>query len=748
MEKKKKQNIDNESSESSEESSNDESDDDNMDVDNTSSEDQESENDESGNDSEELGESESGSDVDYDEEDALLSGEEGGRGDDEDQLLSEKERLEKTSQKELREITRKSSKKEHQLVEQIVANSSFEKLKLSRPLVRAATDMGFTKPTPIQMDCIPAALKGKDICASATTGSGKTAAFVLPILERLLYRPTNIACTRVLILTPTRELSGQCHSVITSLSKYTNGITAALVTGGAATSIQQADLRKLPDILVGTPGRIVDHMLNTPSFSLEDIEILVLDEADRLLDLGFSEQLDQIVKSCPRSRQTMLFSATMTDNVDKLAVLSLTNPERISVDPLFQVARKLTQEFVRVRSGTERDKEATLLALCTRTFKSKVIIFCTHKRSAHRLKIIFGLNDLKASELHGDLTQEQRYDSLENFRDGKVDFLIASDVASRGLDVIGVETVINFELPLHLSSYVHRVGRTARAGRNGCAVSIVTEDDRRLFKAIVKNSNKSVKQRVVPHQILTMWKEKIDSLSSTIQSILVEEHEEKLMRLAEMEANRTTNLIEHRQEIMSRPKKTWFQNEQEKKSLEAESKRLHLGEPKKDKKSKNDQDSDDDSDNSDDSSDSGDDTKKNKSSKQNSKKRQRDESAPETDTRYKLEVESRRVKRRKMLGETKEDEIAKRAIIRQRRRERLGKAAPGSDSASTPGLRGTSKTSGIKLKNKASNKAKSKAPAPPAAKKEYREKSSLFSKEIHKGKRGSFKSQAKYKRRK
>lgn len=200
-----------------------------------------------------------------------------------------------------------------------------------------------------------------DICGSATTGSGKTAAFLLPILERLLYRDTRVAAIRVLILTPTRELAGQCHSVVEKLAKYTNGISAALVSGGLALKKQEVELSHRPDIIVATPGRVVDHLLNTKAFGLDDLEILVIDEADRLMELGFAEQIDQIVKLCPVSRQTLLFSATMTERVNKLIGMSLKEPARVNVDPLFQVAKRLHQEFVRVRMAKGRRNELVCL---------------------------------------------------------------------------------------------------------------------------------------------------------------------------------------------------------------------------------------------------------------------------------------------------------------------------------------------------------------------------------------------------
>ena len=210
---------------------------------------------------------------------------------------------------------------------------------------------------------------GKDICASAQTGSGKTAAFILPILERLQYRRS--AATRVLIVCPVRELATQCLSMIQQLGQFTD-VTASLVVGGLPIRAQEVELRNHPDIVVATPGRMIDHLRNSKSVHLDDLEILVLDESDRLLSMGFADEIEELIRMCPRTRQTMLFSATMTSKVEELVKLSMKKPVRISTDPLYDVAKHLVQEFVRIRPSRETDREAILLALCTRTFRKKV----------------------------------------------------------------------------------------------------------------------------------------------------------------------------------------------------------------------------------------------------------------------------------------------------------------------------------------------------------------------------------------
>ncbi|XP_009798202.1 DEAD-box ATP-dependent RNA helicase 28 [Nicotiana sylvestris] len=446
--------------------------------------------------------------------------------------------------------------------------NSFMELHISRPLLRACEALGYSKPTPIQAACVPLALTGRDICGSAITGSGKTAAFALPTLERLLYRPKNRPAIRVLILTPTRELAVQVHSMIGKLAQFMTDIRCCLVVGGLSTKVQEQALRSMPDIVVATPGRMIDHLRNSKSVDLDDLAVLILDEADRLLELGFSAEIHELVRLCPKRRQTMLFSATMTEEIDELIKLSLNKPLRLSADPSTKRPATLTEEVVRIRRMREGNQEAVLLALCTKTFTSKVIVFSGTKQAAHRLKIIFGLLGFKAAELHGNLTQAQRLDALEVFRKQEVDFLIATDVAARGLDIIGVQTVINYACPRDLTSYVHRVGRTARAGREGYAVTFVTDNDRSLLKAIVKRAGSRLRSRIVAEQSIAKWAQVIEQLEDQVAAIMQEEREEMALRKAEMEAAKAENMIAHRDEIYSRPKRTWFVTEKEKKLVQ------------------------------------------------------------------------------------------------------------------------------------------------------------------------------------
>lgn len=286
------------------------------------------------------------------------------------------------------------------------SNSTFQSFSLSRPILRGLASVGFSTPTPIQRKTIPVALLGKDIVGGAVTGSGKTGAFIVPILERLLYRTRKVPTSRVVILMPTRELAVQCFNVATKLATFTD-ITFCQLVGGFSLREQENILRQRPDVIIATPGRFIDHMRNSASFTVDTLEILVLDEADRMLEDGFANELNEILTTIPKSRQTMLFSATMTNTVDKLIRVGLNRPVRLMVDAKKQTVGTLVQEFVRLRPGREDKRMGYLLLLCSTVYTTRVIIFFRQKKEAHRARIIFGLAGLKAAELHGSLSQEQ-----------------------------------------------------------------------------------------------------------------------------------------------------------------------------------------------------------------------------------------------------------------------------------------------------------------------------------------------------
>lgn len=286
------------------------------------------------------------------------------------------------------------------------APGSFQAMSLSRPILKGLAAVGFAEPTPIQAKTIPVALLGKDVVGSAETGSGKTGAFMIPILERLLYRPKKVPTTRVVVLMPTRELAVQCYNVSKKLASYTD-ITFAQIVGGFSLREQENVLKTRPDVVIATPGRFIDHVRNSPSFAVDTLEIFVLDEADRMLEEGFADELNEIISSIPKSRQTMLFSATMTESIDKLIRAGLNRPVRLQVNAKKQTVAGLVQEFVRLRPGKEDKRLAYLMYLCDKVYTDRVIIFFRQKKEAHRIRVIFGLCGLRAGELHGSMSQEQ-----------------------------------------------------------------------------------------------------------------------------------------------------------------------------------------------------------------------------------------------------------------------------------------------------------------------------------------------------
>ncbi|KAI3391318.1 hypothetical protein diail_7606 [Diaporthe ilicicola] len=445
-------------------------------------------------------------------------------------------------------------------------SGAFTAMSLSRPILRGLAAVGFSIPTPIQRKAIPIALMGKDLVGGAATGSGKTAAFIVPILERLLYRPKKVPTTRVVVLTPTRELAIQCHAVATKLASYTD-ITFCLAVGGLSLKVQEAELRHRPDVVIATPGRFIDHMRNSPSFTVEGVEILILDEADRMLEDGFANELNEILEEIPKSRQSMLFSATMNSSVDNLVRLGMNKPARIMVDSQKTTVTTLVQEFVRLRSN-EQLRFGYLLHICNKLYTNRAIIFFSRKQDAHRARVILGLMGLTARELHGNLNQTERVANIEAFRTGEVAFLLATNLASRGLDIRGVETVINYDAPKDIDVYLHRVGRTARAGRKGTAITLVADSDRKLVKAAIKAGKvQGTKTRSLRIDTVHAkeWQSKVDDLEADVEDILAEEKELKQLQQADMEIQKGENLIKHADEIKSRPKRTWFETEHEKK---------------------------------------------------------------------------------------------------------------------------------------------------------------------------------------
>ncbi|CAD5209313.1 unnamed protein product [Bursaphelenchus xylophilus] len=337
---------------------------------------------------------------------------------------------------------------------------------------------------------------------------------------------------------------------------------------------QEAALRLGLDIVVATPGRLIDHLHNSPSFSLIDVEVLVLDEADRMLDEQFAEQMKEIIRLCSKTRQTMLFSATMTDEIEDLVRMSLEKPVRLFVNESTDTAANLRQEFVRVREGRESDREAIVAALVTRTFLDHTIIFVRTKKDCERLNILLGLLGVKIGQLHGGLTQAQRIHALTAFKAEQLDVLVCTDLASRGLDIEGVLTVINMHMPISIKPYVHRVGRTARAGKSGRSISLVGEDDRKLMKMIYKqNKGNSLKIRNITADVVGAYSERIKTLEDSVRKVQEEEKGEKAHRQALEVLNKVEGKLNNKPD--EREGRVWFQTNKEKATDKRKLKRAH-----------------------------------------------------------------------------------------------------------------------------------------------------------------------------
>lgn len=450
------------------------------------------------------------------------------------------------------------------------AHKSFQSLQLSRPILKSLTALNYSSPTPIQSASIPIALLGRDIVAGAVTGSGKTAAYMIPIIERLLYKPAKVAKTRVIVLTPTRELAIQVADVGKKLGQYVSNLSFGLAVGGLNLRQQEQQLKTRPDVVIATPGRLIDHIRNSPSFSVDDVEIVIMDEADRMLEEGFEKEMQEIVELLPRKRQTMLFSATMNSSIKQLIAWSLQKPVRIMIDPPKTAASGLVQEFVRIRKREEL-KPALLYSILSRFDpKQRVIVFVSTKDMCHKLRIKLGLLGLRVGELHGGLSQEQRLKSVTLFKNSTVPVLLCTDLAARGLDIPKIEVVVNFDMPKTHEIYLHRVGRTARAGREGMSISFVGEAkrERAIVREVIKNVEESKKGKAVGRNAdwdeIDRVNEILDAKKDLINEIIDEEKQEKAVLAAEMELKKGENMLKYKDEIQSRPKRTWFMSEKEK----------------------------------------------------------------------------------------------------------------------------------------------------------------------------------------
>jgi ATP-dependent RNA helicase RhlE len=356
---------------------------------------------------------------------------------------------------------------------------SFADLSLSASLIRALADEGYTTPTPIQAKAIPSAVAGRDLLGCAQTGTGKTAAFALPVLHQLESMGAPSRNPRALILSPTRELATQIAESLRAYGRHLK-LRTEVVFGGVSQYHQERALRRGCDILVATPGRLID-LMEQGVLTLKDVRILVLDEADRMLDMGFIQPIRRIAKSVPATRQTLLFSATMPKEVAHLAESLLRDPVRVAVAPVASAAPKIEQRIIRC---DREAKQGTLHAVLRDATVTRTLVFTRTKHGADKVVRRLEGAGISAAAIHGNKAQNQRQRALDAFRSGAVRVLVATDVASRGIDVDGVSHVINFDVPVEPEAYVHRIGRTGRAGATGISITLCGKDETGLMRAI------------------------------------------------------------------------------------------------------------------------------------------------------------------------------------------------------------------------------------------------------------------------
>ncbi|MQX52500.1 DEAD/DEAH box helicase [Alcanivorax sediminis] len=372
--------------------------------------------------------------------------------------------------------------------------STFADLNLHERLVRALTELEITEPTPVQSAAIPEALAGHDLRVIARTGSGKTAAFLLPLLHGLLQHSRPRTDTRALILLPTRELAQQTLKQVEALARYTF-IKAELVTGGEDFKVQAANMRRNPEILIGTPGRLIEH-LEAGNLMLGDLEVLVLDESDRMLDMGFSEDVMRLAALCPEERQTLLFSATRGGNaMDRVAQNVLREPKFLLLDTVRDLNESIRQQIITVDDVAHKERLVQWL-LAHETY-DKAVIFTNTREQADRLGGVLRTPSLKVFVLHGEKDQKDRKLAMDRLKDGGVRVLVATDVAARGIHVDGLDLVINFDMPRSGDEYVHRIGRTGRVGGEGTAISLIPAHEWNLMASIQRYLRQNFEFRIV-----------------------------------------------------------------------------------------------------------------------------------------------------------------------------------------------------------------------------------------------------------
>ena len=464
---------------------------------------------------------------------------------------------------------------------------SFSNFNLSKLIIKALSELEYYTPTKVQEKVIPIALNGHDIFVNSETGSGKTACFLLPIVQRIIlsrksnenkknkiYNNNNLIQNQALIIVPTRELALQCNEMLTKFLKYID-LNFVFLCGGLSVENQIKQMKnKIPDIIITTPGRLLDLIYNNKNLSLEHVNILVLDEADKLLELGFKDAIFEILELIKKNknRQTLLFSATLNPKLLDLGEHALNNPIKIKIAQS-AILTNLSQSIVRIKfENLEQNNYEKRMAYLINILKQKklnrTIIFFNTKQDCHKCVLYFNQFNINSCvELHGDKSQTERIKSLDDFQKGNVDFLLATDIAGRGIDIEKVKCVINFQMPLIGERYIHRVGRTARKGYVGEAITICDDKERLLIKKIFKKEKVDIKLKPIKisnEDIKVLYK-KIIRIKNDIENKLIEEKTEKQFDLAEKDIEKTMNIKIHQKEIQNRPKKIWYQSTKEKK---------------------------------------------------------------------------------------------------------------------------------------------------------------------------------------
>lgn len=387
-------------------------------------------------------------------------------------------------------------------------------------LCKACEDLKWKAPTKIQREAIPLTLQGKDVIGLAETGSGKTAAFALPILQALLENPQRYFA---LILTPTRELAFQISEQFEALGSSI-GVKCAVIVGGMDMVSQALVLAKKPHIIIATPGRLVDHLENTKGFNLRSLKFLVMDEADRILNMDFEVEVDKILRVIPRERRTLLFSATMTKKVQKLQRASLRDPVRVEVSTKYQTVEKLQQYYIFI---PVKFKDVYLVHILNELAGNSFMIFCGTCNNTVRTALLLRNLGFTAVPLHGQMSQNKRIAALTKFKAKNRSILISTDVASRGLDIPHVDIVINFDIPTHSKDYIHRVGRTARAGRSGRAVTFVTQYDVELYQRIEQLISKQLPLYSTQEEEVMLLQERVAEAQRIVKMELKDIEENK-----------------------------------------------------------------------------------------------------------------------------------------------------------------------------------------------------------------------------